>query len=43
VTGVSTVVADHAEPADEASFISRNILAYVPGVVLLVVIGLLGK
>jgi uncharacterized integral membrane protein (TIGR00698 family) len=43
VTGVSTVVADHAEPADEASFTSRNILAYVPGVVLLVVIGLLGK
>jgi hypothetical protein len=41
--GVSTVVADHAEPADEVSFSSRNILAYVPGVVLLVVIGLLGK
>jgi uncharacterized integral membrane protein (TIGR00698 family) len=43
VIGVSTAVADHAEPADEASFTSRNILAYVPGVVLLVVIGLLGK
>jgi uncharacterized membrane protein YadS len=40
---VSTVVGDHAESADEVSFSSRNILAYVPGVVLLVVIGRLGK
>ncbi len=40
---VSTAVADHAEPADEASFTSRNILAYLPGVALLLVIGLLGK
>jgi uncharacterized integral membrane protein (TIGR00698 family) len=40
---VSTVVAEQAEPADEASFTSRNILEYVPGVLLLVAIGLLGK
>jgi uncharacterized integral membrane protein (TIGR00698 family) len=40
---VSTVVAEQAEPADEASFTSRNILEYVPGVLLLIGIGLLGK
>ena len=40
---VSTVVAEQAEPADEASFTSRNILEYVPGVLLLVAIGLSGK
>jgi hypothetical protein len=39
---VSTVVADQAEP-DEASFTSGNVFAYVPGVVLLIVVGLLGK
>ena len=40
---MSTVVAEQAEPADEASFTSRNILDYVPGVLLLVAVGLLGK
>jgi uncharacterized integral membrane protein (TIGR00698 family) len=40
---VSTVVAEQAEPADEASFTSRNVLEYVPGVLLLIAIGLLGK
>lgn len=40
---MSTVVAEQAEPADEASFTSRNILEYVPGVLLLVAVGLLGK
>ncbi len=40
---MSNAVADRAEPAEEASFTSRNILAYVPGALLLVVIGLLGK
>jgi uncharacterized membrane protein YadS len=39
---VSTVVADQAEP-DEASFTSGNVFAYVPGVVLRIVVGLLGK
>jgi uncharacterized integral membrane protein (TIGR00698 family) len=40
---MSTVVVDQTEPAEEASFTSRNLLAYVPGVLLLIVIGLLGK
>jgi uncharacterized integral membrane protein len=40
---VSTVVVDQTDPADEASFTSRNLLAYVPGVLLLIVVGLLGK
>jgi hypothetical protein len=40
---VSAVVAEHAKPADDASFTSRNILEYVPGVLLLIAIGLLGK
>jgi uncharacterized integral membrane protein (TIGR00698 family) len=39
---VSTVVADRAEP-DEASFTGGNVFAYVPGVLLLIVVGLLGK
>jgi uncharacterized integral membrane protein (TIGR00698 family) len=42
VTPVSTVVADQAEP-DEASFTSGNVFAYLPGVLLLIVVGLLGK
>ena len=37
------MVAEQAEPADEAGVAGRNVLAYVPGVLLLVVIGLLGK
>jgi uncharacterized integral membrane protein (TIGR00698 family) len=40
---VSTVVVDQTDPAGEASFTSRNLLAYVPGVLLLIAIGLLGK
>jgi uncharacterized membrane protein YadS len=41
---VSTVVVDQTDPAgEEASFTSRNLLAYVPGVLLLIAIGLLGK
>jgi hypothetical protein len=40
---VSTVVVDQTDPVDEASFTSRNLLAYVPGVLLLIVVGLLGK
>ena len=40
---MSTVVAEQAEPADEASFTSRNILEYVPGVLLLIAVGVLGK
>jgi hypothetical protein len=39
---VSTAVADQTEP-DEASFTSSNVLAYVPAVVLLIAVGLLGK
>jgi uncharacterized integral membrane protein (TIGR00698 family) len=31
------------EPEDEEAFTSRNILAYIPGVLLLIVVGLLGK
>jgi hypothetical protein len=34
---MSTVVVDQTEPAEEASFTSRNLLAYVPGVLLLIV------
>src|SRR5271165_4304165 len=40
---MSTVVVDHTEPAEEASFTSRNLFAYVPGVLLLIAVGLLGK
>jgi uncharacterized integral membrane protein (TIGR00698 family) len=41
---VSTELVDATEPSEEeASFTSRNLLAYVPGVVLLIAIGLLGK
>jgi uncharacterized integral membrane protein (TIGR00698 family) len=40
---VSTVVVDQTDPAGEASFTSRNLLPYVPGTLLLIAIGLLGK
>lgn len=40
---MSTVVVDQTDPVDEASFTSRNLLAYVPGFLLLIVVGLLGK
>jgi uncharacterized integral membrane protein (TIGR00698 family) len=40
---VSTVVADQTDPAGEASFTSSNLLAYLPGVLLLIAVGLLGK
>jgi uncharacterized integral membrane protein (TIGR00698 family) len=40
---MSTVVARQTEPAEEASFTSRNPLEYIPGVLLLIAIGLLGK
>ncbi len=40
---MSTVVGDHTEHAEEASFTSRNLFAYVPGVLLLIAVGLLGK
>jgi uncharacterized integral membrane protein (TIGR00698 family) len=41
---VSTQLVDATEPSEEeASFTSPNLLAYVPGVVLLIAIGLLGK
>ena len=40
---MSVVVADQTEPAEEDSFTSSNLLTYVPGVLLLIAIGLLGK
>jgi hypothetical protein len=40
---VSTALVDQTEPPEEASFTSRNLLAYVPGVLLLIAVGLLGK
>ena len=41
---MSTQLVDATEPSEEeASFTSPNLLAYVPGVVLLIAIGLLGK
>jgi uncharacterized integral membrane protein (TIGR00698 family) len=41
---MSTELVDETEPSEEeASFTSRNLLAYVPGVLLLIAIGLLGK
>jgi uncharacterized integral membrane protein (TIGR00698 family) len=40
---VSTAVVDQTEPPEEASFTSRNLLDYVPGVLLLIAVGLLGK
>jgi uncharacterized integral membrane protein (TIGR00698 family) len=41
---MSTELVDQAEPAEqEASFPTRNVLAYLPGVLLLIAIGLLGK
>jgi hypothetical protein len=36
---VSTVVVDQTDPAGEASFTSRNLLAYAPGVLLLIAVG----
>ncbi len=39
---MSTVVDDQAEP-DEASLTTGNVFAYVPGVLLLIAVGLLGK
>jgi uncharacterized integral membrane protein (TIGR00698 family) len=40
---VSTQLVDAAEPSEEAIFSSRNLLVYVPGVLLLIAVGLLGK
>jgi uncharacterized integral membrane protein (TIGR00698 family) len=40
---VSTQLVDTAEPSEEAIFSSRNLLVYVPGVLLLIAVGLLGK
>ena len=40
---MSTQLVDTAEPSEEAIFSSRNLLVYVPGVVLLIAVGLLGK
>jgi len=40
---VSTQLVDTTEPSEEAIFSSRNLLVYVPGVVLLIAVGLLGK
>ena len=40
---MSAVIADQIEPAEEASFTSRNFVDYVPGVLLLIAVGLLGK
>jgi len=40
---MSAIVADQTEPAEEASFTSSNLLTYLPGVLLLIAIGLLGK
>jgi uncharacterized integral membrane protein (TIGR00698 family) len=40
---MSTVIVDQTEPSEQASFTSRNPLEYVPGVLLLIAIGLLGK
>jgi len=40
---VSTQLVDTTEPSEEAIFSSRNLLVYVPGVLLLIAVGLLGK
>src|SRR6201987_2395398 len=40
---MSVVIADQTEPAEEAISSSRNLLVYVPGVLLLIAVGLLGK
>jgi uncharacterized integral membrane protein (TIGR00698 family) len=40
---VSTQLVDTTEPSEEAILSSRNLLVYVPGVVLLIAVGLLGK
>jgi uncharacterized integral membrane protein (TIGR00698 family) len=40
---VSTQLVDTTEPSKEAIFSSRNLLVYVPGVLLLIAVGLLGK
>ena len=40
---MSTQLVDAAEPSEEAIFSSRNLLVYVPGVLLLIAVGLLGK
>lgn len=40
---MSTELVDTAEPSEEAIFSSRNLLVYVPGVLLLIGVGLLGK
>src|SRR5271156_70678 len=40
---MSVVTVDQPEPAEEASFTSRNFVDYVPGVLLLIAVGLLGK
>ena len=40
---MSTQLVDTTEPSEEAISSSRNLLVYVPGVVLLIAVGLLGK
>ena len=40
---MSTQLVDTTEPSEEAIFSSRNLLVYVPGVVLLIAVGLFGK
>lgn len=40
---MSTVVVDQTDPAGEARFTSSNLLAYLPGVLLLIAVGLLDK
>ena len=40
---MSTQLVDTTEPSEEAIFSSRNLLVYVPGVLLLIAVGLLGK
>jgi len=40
---VSTQLVDTTEPSEEAIFSSRNLLVYLPGVLLLIAVGLLGK
>ncbi len=40
---MSTQLVDTTEPSEEAIFSSRNLLVYLPGVLLLIAVGLLGK
>ena len=40
---MSTVSVESDEERSEQTFASKNVLAYVPGVLLLIAVGLLGK